>query len=105
MPQIIITPPAALGMIRCRQFLTRKNRQASIKASKVIKHHLALLSADPHIGRLVSDSPYLRELVIAFGSSGYVAFYRYDPKSLIIPILSFKHQKELEYLFYRVDVL
>ena len=36
----------------------------------------------------------MRELIIPFGDSGYVALYRYDSKADTIYVLAFRHQKE-----------
>lgn len=33
----------------------------------------------PDVGRPFPEMPALRELVIAFGDSGYVALYRHEP--------------------------
>lgn len=41
--------------------------------------------------------PELRELVIAFGDSGYVALYRYVPADSAVYVLAFRHQKEAGY--------
>ncbi|TLZ39596.1 MAG: hypothetical protein E6K23_12530 [Gammaproteobacteria bacterium] len=36
----------------------------------------------------------MRELIIAFGDSGYVALYRHDPAAETVYVLAFRHQKE-----------
>jgi hypothetical protein len=36
----------------------------------------------------------LRELVIAFGNSGYVTLYRHEPADDAVYVLAFRHQKE-----------
>jgi hypothetical protein len=41
--------------------------------------------------------PALRELVIAFGDSGYVALYRHEPASDAVYVLAFRHQTEVGY--------
>jgi hypothetical protein len=41
--------------------------------------------------------PELRELVIAFGDSGYVALYRHEPTADAVYVLAFRHQKEAGY--------
>ena len=41
--------------------------------------------------------PELRELVISFGDSGYVALYRYEPTAEAVHVLAFRHQKEAGY--------
>ena len=56
-----------------------------------------LLETNPEIGRPLDDLPELRELVIAFGDSGYVTLYRYESSSDTVYILAFRHQKEAGY--------
>ena len=46
------------------------------------------------IGRPLEDLPDFRELVIAFGESGYVALYRHELEADTVYILAFRHQKE-----------
>jgi hypothetical protein len=41
--------------------------------------------------------PELRELLIAFGNSGYVALYRHELADNAVYILAFRHQKEAGY--------
>ena len=47
--------------------------------------------------RLFPEMPELRELVIAFGDSGYVALYRHEPTADAVYVLAFRHQKEAGY--------
>jgi plasmid stabilization system protein ParE len=51
----------------------------------------------PEIGRPYPQAPGLRELLIAFGDSGYVALYRYEPAEDAVFVLAFRHQKEAGY--------
>lgn len=97
MPQIIITDGAVQGLERCRLFLVEKNPMAALHASQAIKHSFALLATEPGIGRPFDDLPELRELIIPFGESGYVALYRYEIKTDLLYILAFRHQKEAGY--------
>ncbi len=54
------------------------------------------LSRNPFIFRKAGQSPFLRELVVAFGSSGYVALYEIqDAKT--VSILAVRHQLEDDY--------
>ncbi len=39
----------------------------------------------------------MRELIIAFGDTGYVALYRHDPSNDAVVVLAFRHQKEAGY--------
>jgi len=49
------------------------------------------------IGRPFEDEPSLRELIVDFGDTGYVALYRYDPPTNAAFILAFRHQREAGY--------
>ncbi len=49
------------------------------------------------MGRPFLDMPELKELVIKFGVTGYIALYRYFPKEDHIYLLAFRHQKEVGY--------
>ena len=95
MPRIIITKRAAEGLERCRLFLAKKNPHAAIRASQAIEHSISLLTKEPEIGRPLADLPELRELIIPFGESGYVALYHYEIKTDSLYILAFRHQKEV----------
>jgi plasmid stabilization system protein ParE len=82
---------------RCRQFLTAKAPEAAKRAGQAIERQFLLLETAPDIGRPFPDMPELRELVIAFGDSGYVALYRHEPTADAVYVLAFRHQKEAGY--------
>lgn len=84
-------------MERCRRFLAGKNPRAAERAARAIERNLALLDTAPDIGRPVPPLPGLRELVIGFGDSGYVALYRYVADDDVAYVLAFRHQKEAGY--------
>lgn len=64
---------------------------------QVIQQQLRTLTTSPEIGRPLADSPGVRELVIDFGDSGYLARYRYSPDDDAVYITAFRHQKEADY--------
>ncbi|WP_026987805.1 type II toxin-antitoxin system RelE/ParE family toxin [Fodinicurvata fenggangensis] len=97
MPRVIVTEGAVQGLERCRQFLAAKSTTAARRAGQAIQQQFLLLETTPSIGRPLPDAPELRELVIAFGDSGYVALYRHDPAEDAVYILAFRHQKEAGY--------
>ncbi|MBR8653799.1 type II toxin-antitoxin system RelE/ParE family toxin [Achromobacter sp. Marseille-Q0513] len=97
MPQIIVSASALRGLKRCQEFLTARAPFAVKQASQTIASHLGLLKVSPYVGRPVRDLPALRELVISFGNSGYLALYYYDITEDAIYILAFRHQRELAY--------
>lgn len=49
------------------------------------------------IGRPLEDYGDLRELVIDFGATGYLALYRFEPSLDVVTILAIKHQREDDY--------
>lgn len=97
MPRLIVTEGAARGLERCRRFLTTKSPEAAIRAGRTIEKQFLLLESAPHIGRPYPRDAELRELVIPFGDSGYVALYRIDAKADAVIMLAFRHQKEAGY--------
>ena len=84
-------------MERCRQFLADKSLAASRRAAQAIRLQFDLLAKQPDMGRPLQDEPDLRELVIFFGDSGYVALYHHDRQTDTVLILAFRHQKEAGY--------
>lgn len=97
MPQVIVTEGAAEGLERCRRFLAAKAPEAATRAGQAIERQFLLLETAPDIGRPFPEMPELRELVIAFGDSGYVALYSHEPAADAVYVLAFRHQKEAGY--------
>ena len=97
MPQVIITEGAVQGLERCRRFLAVKSPDAARRAGQAIERQFLLLETVPDLGRPLPEMPEMRELVIAFGDSGYVALYRHEPAADAVYILAFRHQKEVGY--------
>jgi plasmid stabilization system protein ParE len=86
-----------MGLERCRLFLSAQNPLAATHASAVIARQLLLLEIHPEAGRPHPEERMLRELLIDFGASGYVALYRHDRAADAVYILAFRHQKEAGY--------
>ena len=97
MPQVIVTEGASQCLERCRRFLASKAPEAARRAGQAIERQVLLLESTPDIGRPSAEMPELRELVIAFGDSGYVALYRHEPVDDAVYVLAFRHQKEAGY--------
>jgi plasmid stabilization system protein ParE len=74
-----------------------KDAVASRRAATTIAKKFTLLETNQCLGRPFSDHAELRECLIQFGDSGYVALYRYEIDSDSIIILAFRHQKEAGY--------
>ena len=66
------------------------------KALNAIKDGFASLSRSPFTCRKADQSPFLRELIIPFGRSGYVALYEIAGADTV-NILAVRHQLEDDY--------
>jgi len=93
----VVTEGAAQGLERCRRFLADKAPEAAQRAGQAIGKQFLLLETAPDIGRPCPETPELRELVIPFGSSGYVALYRHARGDGVVHVLAFRHQREAGY--------
>jgi plasmid stabilization system protein ParE len=56
---------------------------------------IAILASHPRIGRRVAGQ--MRELVISYGTTGYLALYRFDSSRELVRILRVRHQREAGY--------
>lgn len=66
------------------------------RALQAIKDGIALLKTSPFACRKVGDSPFVRELVIAFGRTGYVALFEIlDDRTVLVGAV--RHQREDDY--------
>lgn len=66
------------------------------RALKTIHDALSLMALTPFSCRKVGDNPFLRELVIAFGRTGYVALFEIvDDQTIIVGAI--RHQREDDY--------
>jgi len=66
------------------------------QALEAIRAGLATLRASPFTCRKAGNSPFLRELIIPFGHSGYVALFEIDDPETV-SILAVRHQLEDDY--------
>lgn len=97
MPQVEITPKAQDDIVRLHRFLATRDDKAAGRTVGAILVRLRQLSTNPAIGRYVEECEGMRELVVPFGSSGYVALYRFDDVRDVAIILAIRHQYEAGY--------
>ncbi len=97
MPQVRLSARAQSDLVRLRSFLLSKNITAAQRATQVIRASFVSLVEAPLLGRPVDDAEDLRELVIDFGASGYLALYRLERALDVVTILAIKHQSEAGY--------
>jgi plasmid stabilization system protein ParE len=73
-----------------------ENPAASLAAVDAIQSAVEHLAAHPLVGRRVEGE--LRELVISFGATGYIAIYRFVVQQNEVRVLALRHQREIGYL-------
>ncbi len=66
------------------------------RALGAITEAVGSLKRSPFIYRKADDDPFLRELLIPFGSSGYVALFEIEDAATVT-ILALRHQLEDDY--------
>jgi plasmid stabilization system protein ParE len=66
------------------------------RAVDAIQAGLATLMSAPFTCRKAGDSAFLRELVIQFGSAGYVALFEIESATDVV-VLAVRHQLEDDY--------
>jgi plasmid stabilization system protein ParE len=71
---ILLSPDAVEDVQRLRTFLDQKNPGAARRALTVIWTAIERLQEFPHLGMLTEDAD-IRQIVVRFGSSGYVVRY------------------------------
>jgi plasmid stabilization system protein ParE len=75
---------------------TREDLAAVGRARDAILEALTSLERAPFVHRKAGLSPFLRELVIPFGRSGYVALFEIEDATAVT-ILAVRHQHEDDY--------
>ena len=91
------TKTAKEDLKRLYGFLLDHDLQAARRAREAIGKSMEFLRDFPFACRkVVPDNPFLRELLISFGDSGYVALFEIDDKETVT-ILAVRHQREEDY--------
>ena len=76
-------------------FLLQHDQASAVASSAAIRGAIEMLSEHPLIGRRIAGD--VRELVISFGRTGYIALYRFVPAVEEVRTLSIRHQREIGY--------
>ncbi|RXT28864.1 plasmid stabilization protein [Rhizobium leguminosarum] len=82
---------------RLADFLIERDPDLAERAINAIQKALMILQDFPLMARRASaDDPLLRELVVPFGSAGYVILFKVMNETSII-VLAVRHQREEDY--------
>ncbi len=95
--QVRYTKEAKEDIERLFNFLLERNLQAAESAKNAIGKGMAFLEDFPFACRKANpENPFLREMLISFGNSGYVVLFEIENKTTVT-ILAVRHQKESDY--------
>jgi plasmid stabilization system protein ParE len=92
---IVYAPNAVANLERAFALLAADDPRTAKTAAAAIAEAVELLARHPFVGRTVEGE--LRELVISFGRTGYVALYRFVPARDEVRVLAIRRQRELGY--------
>lgn len=93
MATVVYSKRALDHIERAFQFLRDKNPEAAQSAVTAIQSAVDNLAAHPLVGRRLEGE--LRELIISYGHSGYVAVYRFVISADKVRVLAIRHQREV----------
>jgi len=95
--QVRFAPAAAEDLQRLFDFLADQDLDAAERARVVIAQGIGVLQTFPFSCRKASpENPFLRELVISFGSYGYVALFEVE-NNKTVTVLAVRHQREEDF--------
>ena len=96
MAEIVYSARALKNLERAFEFLLAENPAAALVAADAIISAVEMLASHPLVGRRVEGD--LRELVVSFGATGYIALYRYVVQLDQVRVLALRHQREIGFL-------
>lgn len=98
--RIRFTPEAESDLLRLFDHLAEQDLAAAARAQSAIAKGMAFLELFPFSCRKAlgsSADPLLREMIIPFGNTGYVALFKIEDAETVT-ILAMRHQREEDYL-------
>jgi plasmid stabilization system protein ParE len=95
MAQIVYSARSLVHIERAFQSLRDKNPAAALDAVIAIQSAVDNLAAHPLTGRRIEGE--VRELVISYGQTGYIALYRFVVPQNEVRMLAIRHQRELDF--------
>jgi plasmid stabilization system protein ParE len=94
--QIVFSDEAFDDFERILDFLLETSAEHAGEGLQSIRSAIDVLENHPLVGRRVETQ--LRELVISWGNTGYLALYRFDPALNVVRMLRIRHQREAGYM-------
>lgn len=96
MATIVYSGRSLAHLERAFEFLRKENPEAAVAAAHAICSAIESLGPHPLLGRRIHDD--IRELVISYGMTGYIALYRFLVPQSEVRILAIRHQREIGFV-------
>ena len=96
------TPEALDDVLRLQDFLIERallrdgDLHLAERATAAIEQGIEFLKQSPFSCRKADQGPFLRELIIPFGHTGYVALFEITDANHVV-IVAVRHQRESDY--------
>jgi plasmid stabilization system protein ParE len=85
-------PRAGRDLVKLREFIAIHNPEAAARAARCILEAAQRLEQHALLGRLADDMPGHHDLVIPFGTAGYILRYRIEGS--MVYVVGIRHGKE-----------
>jgi plasmid stabilization system protein ParE len=93
---VVYSARALSHLERAFEFLASEKPDAAVAAAGAIRSAVENLAAHPLLGRRVHGD--IRELVVSFGQTGYIALYRFVVPQDEVRLLAIRHQREIGFV-------
>jgi len=93
---VVYSARSLIHLERAFEFLRQENPDAAVAAAQAIRSAIENLGTHPLLGRRIHGD--IRELVISYGATGYIALYRFLVPQDEIRILAIRHQREIGFI-------
>jgi plasmid stabilization system protein ParE len=93
---IVYSARSLTHLERTFEFLRKENPDAAVAAAQAIRSAVDTLGTHPLLGRRIHGD--IRELVISYGATGYIALYRFLVPQDEIRVLAIRHQREIGFV-------
>jgi len=93
---IVYSAGSLSHLVRALGYLRHENPEAAVETGSAVCSGVECLGAHPLLGRRVQGD--IRELVISYGATGYIALYRFLVPRDEVRILAIRHQREIGFV-------
>jgi plasmid stabilization system protein ParE len=94
---IAFADDALADLERIFEFNNSRDAASTVAHINGIRGAIQILNEHPEIGRRLRAGSSLRELVISYGKTGYIALYEFSPVNHVVRVVAIRHQREAGY--------